>query len=133
MHVCSHSHIYMHKLRHEKKIFAYAKTKALITAKLICAFVFATGIVQFLYFLNPKFQASTHLLCLYSYVCVRPGRNPEDRFSRIAAHMVKTVVPHVCLYMNRLVGKPTMWFPNRSDTNQAVQSQKIARGSKFRI
>ena len=24
-----------------------------------------------------------------------------------------------------------MWFPNRSDTNQAVQSQKQARGSKF--
>ena len=26
-----------------------------------------------------------------------------------------------------------MWFPNRSDTNQAVQSQKQARGLKFRI
>ena len=24
-----------------------------------------------------------------------------------------------------------MWFPNRSDTNRAVQSQKIARGLKF--
>ena len=24
-----------------------------------------------------------------------------------------------------------MWFPNRSDTNQAVQSQKQARGLKF--
>ena len=23
--------------------------------------------------------------------------------------------------MSRLVGKPTMWFPNRSDTNRAVQ------------
>ena len=29
--------------------------------------------------------------------------------------------------MSRLVGKPTMWFPNRSNTNQAVQSQKQAR------
>ena len=26
-----------------------------------------------------------------------------------------------------------MWFPNGSDTNQAVQSQKQARGSKFWI
>ena len=34
----------------------------LLTAKLISAFVFATQIVQFLFFLNPKFQASIHLL-----------------------------------------------------------------------
>ena len=26
-----------------------------------------------------------------------------------------------------------MWFPNRSDTNQAVQAQKLARGWKFWI
>ena len=50
----------------ENRIFAYTKTKAQIsfavtaklfavTAKLISAFVFATGIVQFLFFLNPKF------------------------------------------------------------------------------
>ena len=26
-----------------------------------------------------------------------------------------------------------MWFPNRSDTNQAAQSQKQARNLKFRI
>ena len=31
------------------------------------------------------------------------------------------------------MGKPTMWFPNRSDTNHAVQARKIARGMKFRI
>ena len=30
-----------------------------VTAKLISAFVFATRIVQSLYFLNPKFQASS--------------------------------------------------------------------------
>ena len=33
--------------------------------------------------------------------------------------------------MSRLVGKPTMWFPNRSDTNQPVQLQKQARSLKF--
>ena len=29
--------------------------------------------------------------------------------------------------------KPTFWFPTRSDTNQAVQPQKMARGLKFQI
>ena len=29
--------------------------------------------------------------------------------------------------------KPTFWFPTRSDTNRAVQPQKMARGLKFRI
>ena len=36
-------------------------------------------------------------------------------------------------YLSRLVGKPTMWFPTRSDTNRAVQSQEQARSLKFRI
>ena len=29
--------------------------------------------------------------------------------------------------------KPTFWFPTWSDTNQAVQLQKMARGLKLRI
>ena len=45
----------------ENQQFAYAKTKAqtsfAVTVKLISAFVFATLIVQFLFFLNPKVQA----------------------------------------------------------------------------
>ena len=45
--------------------------------QLISTFVFATRIVQSLYFLNPKFQASSHLLWLYSPVCVGPGRKPR--------------------------------------------------------
>ena len=36
-------------------------------------------------------------------------------------------------YVSRLMGKPTMWFPNRSDTNRPVQAQKSARSLKFRI
>ena len=44
-----------------KPEFAYAKTKAHVTAKLISAFVFTTRIVQSLYLLNPKFQASSYL------------------------------------------------------------------------
>ena len=51
-----------------------------VTAKLISAFVFAIRIVQCLYYLNPKFQASSHLLRLYSPVCVGPGRTPKTGF-----------------------------------------------------
>ena len=29
------------------------------------------------------------------------------------------------------MGKPTMWFPNGSDTNRPVQAQKRARSLKF--
>ena len=35
--------------------------------------------------------------------------------------------------MSRVMRKPTFWFPKWSDTNQAVQLQKMARGLKFRI
>ena len=59
----------------------------MVTAKLISAFVFATLIVQFLYFLNPKFQASRRLLWLYSPVCVGLVYNPEGRFSHDEAQM----------------------------------------------
>ena len=48
-----------------------------VTAKLISAFVFATRIVQTLFFLNLKFQASSHLLWLNRPVCAGPGQNPR--------------------------------------------------------
>ena len=75
--------------RHEKtQHFAYAKTKTQIsfgvTAKLISAFVFATWIEHSLFFLNAKFQASSHLVWLYSPVCV----GPEDRFSQNKAQLI---------------------------------------------
>ena len=38
---------------------------------------FATWIVQFLFYLNPKFQASSSFLSLYRPVCVGPGLNPK--------------------------------------------------------
>ena len=65
-----------------------AKTKALIsfafTARLISAFVFATRILQSLYFLNPKFQASSCTAWVVSYLV----EYPEDRFSQNEAHMI---------------------------------------------
>ena len=50
-----------------------------VTAQLISSFVFATRMVQFLFYLYPKSQASSCLLWLYSLVCVGPGRNPTHR------------------------------------------------------
>ena len=86
-------------------------------------------------------------------------RNPEDRFLRDTIHMInmqpdtkysnfvsdELLLPYLAgksqrqsgtyhswhLYLSHLVGKPTMWFPNRSDTNRAVQAQKRARSLKF--
>ena len=62
-------------------LVSYAKTKTQIscavTAQLISAFNFAIRIAQSLFYLHPKFQASSHLLWLYSPGCVRPGRKPR--------------------------------------------------------
>ena len=57
------------------------------TAKLISAFVFATRIVQFLFYLNPKFQASSFFLLLHRPVCVGPVRKPHCWFSHEVAQM----------------------------------------------
>ena len=92
-----------------------------VTVQLITAFVFATYTVQSLYFLNPKLQASSHLLWLYSPLCVGPVRKPQRRICSAAAQM------------NRVMRKPKFWFPTWSDTNLAVQLQKMARGLKFWI
>ena len=56
-------------------IFSYAKIKAQISA-----FVFATRIVQFLLFLNPKVLFML-LACFFDCTCrfcVRPGRTPRS-------------------------------------------------------
>ena len=73
--------------------------------------------------------------------------NPEDRVSRVAALFIPGMNTGMmivdvknwykfrkfCEEMSHLVGKPTMWFLNRSDTNRTVQAQKRARSLKFRI
>ena len=58
-----------------------------IEHQLISAFVFATQIVQSLYFLNPKFQASIFCGCTARFVSDLVG-NPEDRFSHNEAHSI---------------------------------------------
>ena len=61
-------------------------------AKLISVFVFATWIVQYLFFLHTKFQASSHLQWLCCLVCVRPVQNPHCWFSHVAAQLL--IVSH---------------------------------------
>ena len=84
----------------ENQRFVYAKTKATmsfaVTAKLITALVFATWYVQSLYFLNPRFQASNHLLWLSRLVCVLPSRNLRTFvFSRRGSIIIFCI--HCCM------------------------------------
>ena len=90
-----------YELCHEKTRFLpMRKSKAQIsfavTVKLISAFIFATQIVQFLFFLISKFRTSSHLLCLYSSVCVRPDRKPrrpvfscQGSYNRYSGSLIK--------------------------------------------
>ena len=71
---------------HEKTKILHMQNSFPVTEKLI-TFVFATWIVQFFYFLNPKFRASSHLQCSYSLVCVRPVQKPDCWFSHDVAQI----------------------------------------------
>ena len=94
----------------ENQQSAHAKTKtqisfavtAKVTAKLISIFVFGTWIVQYLYFLNTKFQASSHFQWLYKLVCVRPGQNPHCWFSHVAAHLIILSKCPYCTFISKL-------------------------------
>ena len=49
-------------------------------------------------------------------------------------HLIgSTVFSKSAIDMSRVMRKPTFWFPTWSNTNRAVQLQKMARGLKFRI
>ena len=71
-----------------KPTICIGENKGAVTAKLISAFVFATPIVQFLFYLNPKFQAPSSFLCLYRSVCVGPVRKPHCWFTQEAAQII---------------------------------------------
>ena len=90
----------------ENQQSALAKTKAQIsfavTAKLISAFVFATRIVQFLFYLNPKFQDASSHLCLYSSVYVEPVRKPHCWFSHEAARIFLVIIHGDCVHRQTL-------------------------------
>ena len=75
------------------------------------AFVFATRIVQFLFYLNPKFQASSSFLCLYRLVCVGPGRKPHCWFSHEAANFFGADQPHSQQTYSKIINMGAMTWP----------------------
>ena len=85
-----------------------------LTPQLISAFVFATQIVQSLFFLNRKFQASSYLLWLHSPVCVGPGQNPV--FSRRASYFS-------CREQERKVGPDGFLDSNRYSHTYQVKKK----------
>ena len=62
------------------------------------AFVFATRIVQPLYLLNPKFQASSHFQWPTARFVSDLVGNPEDRFSHNEAQILNGGLP-LSMYM----------------------------------
>ena len=77
-----------------------------------------------------------HPMCTHrETITARLVYNITQSFVFLAHNMPKL---YVLLYsnnyqMSRLVRKPTMWFPNRSDTNRPVQAQKRARSLKLKF
>ena len=97
-----------------------------VTAKLNSAFVFATRIVQFLFYLNPKFQFSSSFLCLYSPVCVGAVQKPHCWFSHETAHYRPSATPRQLTLATEISAKPSekqisMYF-RRKYANQPVLS-----------
>ena len=86
---------------HEEICFLHRQKQRRIAgrlpAHLISAFVFTTQIIQSLYFINPKFQVSSHLLRLYSQVCDGLVGNPKDRISRVMAYFdrILSLIPFI--------------------------------------
>ena len=52
-----------------------------------------------IYFLNLKFPASSHLLCLYSSVCVGPVRRPHCWFSHDEAYVFVPLRQHILYFV----------------------------------
>ena len=82
MHLKTDARSIPYEPHHEKTCYLHMrKQRCRSAAQLISAFVLATQLVQSLFFLNPKFPASSHFLCVSDLVGI-----PEDRISHIVAH-----------------------------------------------
>ena len=67
-------------------------------------------------------------------ICIFVFAYAKKRFSHDVAHfMYKSYKYATSKYVSLVVRKPVFWFPTWSDTNQAVQLQRMARGFKFWI
>ena len=99
------------------------------TAKLISAFVIAIRIVQFLYYQNPKFQASSHLLWLHSPVCVGPGRKPRRPFSHNEAH-IEMCMQCFCFTSSFLALIPGTKLINNIGTRHGKTSRSLGKAKE---
>ena len=109
----------------ENQQSAQAKTKTQIsfavTAKLIITFVFTTRIVQILFYLNQKFQASSSFLCLYRFV-------PDLYGNHIVGFPTRRLIWNLTLYhqatalsiifMSRIMRKSTICKCENKDADQ---------------
>ena len=100
--------------------------------------VFAKQIVQSLFYLYPKFQAYSILLCFCSMVCVGPVQKTTLLvFPRGCSNDQDMYIFHnVCilLHLSHAVRKMVFGVSKQApNTNRPVQSQKKARSLKFRI
>ena len=103
-----------------------------ICAQLLSAFVFATRIEQLLHFLNPKFQASSVLLWLYSPVCVGPGRKSRRPvFSqRGSFHSRVNVMYQQVSILERLTYESAFdWIPITQTNHKARHTQGVKKNS----
>ena len=93
---------YIHYLSRVVRKQDYYLCENKVTDQLCSAFVFATQKVQPLVFLNPKFQASSHLQCLYSSICVGPGRKSQRPvFSHCGSYRMYLACHSITYYMSK--------------------------------
>ena len=125
--------------RHEKTGFLHMRKKK----TQISFFIFATRIVQSLYFLNPKFKSlAIFSNCLARFVSdlVKKKKRKQvfsergsNAFTEILGILFDTLSLCRIIYGECHEKTCLFGFPTRADTNQAVQSQKMLIGSKFWI
>ena len=87
---------------------------------------FATWIVQSLFYLNPKFQASSHLPWFYSLVCVRPGWKPRRPvFSQRGSFKTHSTLLKLGLRGSFLNGPVAcgMMYSNQTDQNEPLREK----------
>ena len=84
---------------------------------------------MYIYFLFVKNQSYIGDLTLV-VISYEIWREEKNMCSRFCLTCYTALIYHK---LSLVVRKPTFWFLTWSDTNQAVQLQKMARGLKFRI
>ena len=114
-----------------KPAFCICENKDADTAKLISVFVFATQIVQSLYFLNTNFKPLAIFCgCTAQFVSELVG-NPEDRFSHNEAQLSLVIrKPAFCLCENKgtnqlhsnYAAEQHLWFCYVANTNPQLSS-----------